>query len=446
MVDERRVRRLNEIDYFGGTVIYWMQRDQRVHDNWALLYAKNLAESRRASLCVVFCLTDEPKAASGKYFRFMLEGLCEVDSELYELGIPFFLLSGDPAESIPKFVSNTNGKAVVADFSPLKYHQKWCDKLASKLRVSLSQVDAHNVVPVWQTSHKEEYAARTIRPKINKQLDFFLTDFPELGRQKFQWGGAVASIDWERVLSKYPHINHDFYKPGYSAGMKVLDDFKLQRMGCYKDFRNKPDKECQSGLSPYMNFGQISPQRVAFDIDGADRDDDVIEEFLEEQIVRRELTDNYCFYNDNYDSIEGADEWALKTLDEHRDDERDYIYSYEEFEGAKTHDHLWNAAQRELLVSGGMHGYMRMYWAKKILEWSVSPEDAFDTAIGLNDKHAIDGCDPNGFVGVAWAVCGVHDRAWRERPVFGKIRYMNYNGCKSKFKIDEYIKRVEMMG
>ncbi|GIR29916.1 MAG: hypothetical protein CM15mP44_1990 [Candidatus Neomarinimicrobiota bacterium] len=132
-----------------------------------------------------------------------------------------------------------------------------------------------------------------------------------------------------------------------------------------------------------------------------------------------------------------------KTLDEHRNDERDYLYPKEQFEEAKTHDHLWNAAQIQMMTTGKMHGYMRMYWAKKIMEWSPSPEIAQQIAIDLNDKYQLDGRDPNGYTGIAWSIGGVHDRAWFERPVYGKIRYMNYNGCKSKFDVAKYVKMYE---
>ena len=156
-------------------------------------------------------------------------------------------------------------------------------------------------------------------------------------------------------------------------------------------------------------------------------------------IIRRELSDNFCEYEKNYDYFEGFHHWAQKSLNEHRNDEREYIYTDEQFEEADTHDPLWNAAQNQMKTTGKMHGYMRMYWAKKILEWSPSPEIALQVAINLNDKYELDGRDPNGYTGIAWSIGGIHDRAWFERPVYGKIRYMNYNGCKSKFNVFKYI-------
>ena len=205
--------------------------------------------------------------------------------------------------------------------------------------------------------------------------------------------------------------------------------------------RNDPNLNKLSNLSPHFHFGHISTQRVAYEIKKLDQFEVDKEAFLEEMIVRRELAENFCEYENNYDFFEGFHPWAQKTLNEHRSDEREYIYSSDEFEESKTHDPLWNAAQNQMKYHGKMHGFMRMYWAKKILEWSDSPEKALQIAINLNDKYELDGRDPNGYTGIAWSIGGIHDRAWFERPVFGKIRYMNYNGCKRKFNVDNYIKQ-----
>jgi len=167
-----------------------------------------------------------------------------------------------------------------------------------------------------------------------------------------------------------------------------------------------------------------------------------VDNYLEELVVRRELSDNFCYYNDLYDSVKGAASWAQETLQAHADDKREYVYTKTALEEGKTHDSLWNAAQKELTVLGKMHGFMRMYWAKKILEWTASPEEALEIAIYLNDKYSLDGRDPNGYVGCMWSICGIHDQGWKEREVFGKIRYMNYNGCKRKFDVDAYVQRI----
>jgi len=209
--------------------------------------------------------------------------------------------------------------------------------------------------------------------------------------------------------------------------------------------RNDPVADGQSNLSPYLHFGQISAQRVALEVENASVDKASRDTFLEELIVRRELADNFCFYTPQYDKFEGFPAWARKTLNAHRKDRRAYSYTLQQFEYAKTHDELWNAAQTEMVKRGKMHGYMRMYWAKKILEWTGSPEKAMETAIYLNDLYGLDGRDPNGYTGIAWSIGGVHDRAWNERPIFGKIRYMSYNGCKSKFDVKRYIQHIHSL-
>lgn len=445
MLDIRREHQINEgVSYFGGPVLYWMSRDQRVRDNWALIKAVQLAESRQSPAAVVFCLMPDYPNARSEHFRFMLEGLCDVDHELEDLRIPFFMLSGDPVEEMTEFIRQTGAGAVVTDFSPLKFSRKMKNDLAEQIDIPLIEVDAHNIVPCRMASHKQEFAARTIRPKINGLLDQFLVEFPDVKRQKFDWKGPIAHIRWDGIIGSYSSGGYPF-EPGIKAADASLREFIVKRLDGYSVNRNDPTLDGQSGLSPYLHFGSLSAQRAALDVREAFRADEDINSFLEELIVRRELSENYCFYNPGYDSIEGAHDWAKKTIAEHADDSREYIYGTDEFETAKTHDPLWNAAQKEMVKTGKMHGYMRMYWAKKILEWTPDAQTAFDTALYLNDRYSLDGRDPNGYTGVAWSVCGVHDRAWQKRPVFGKIRYMNYNGCKSKFKVDKYIEKIERL-
>jgi len=443
MTDIRREHQLNQgVTYFGGPVIYWMSRDMRVRDNWALIKALHLAESRQCAVCIVFCLIPDYPSASHEHFRFMTEGLCDVDHELEDLKIPFFMLQGDPVSELNKFIKQIGAGAVVTDFSPLKHSRKMKSELALSINIPVIEVDAHNIVPCRMASHKEEFAARTIRPKINGLLPQFLVEFPELRRQKFEWKGHVAHIDWDRIINSFGKPN-EFYPAGIKNADDQLRNFLTGGLNGYSAKRNDPNLDNQSNLSPYLHFGNISAQRVALNAKEAFWSPDDINAFLEELIVRRELAENYCFYNENYDSVAGAHDWAKKTIEEHRDDTREYIYGFDEFERARTHDELWNAAQKEMLITGKMHGYMRMYWAKKILEWTPDVETAFDTALALNDKYSLDGRDPNGYTGVAWSICGVHDRAWQNRPVFGKIRYMNYNGCRSKFSVDRYIQKIK---
>jgi len=231
----------------------------------------------------------------------------------------------------------------------------------------------------------------------------------------------------------------DWIKPGERAAKKMLDEFISNRLKDYDTYRNDPNKKGQSDLSSYLHFGQLSAQHVALEVRNAKIEEKEKNAFLEELIVRRELADNFCFYNQYYNDFEGFPDWARKTLNDHRKDKREYIYPADVFEQAGTHDELWNAAQIEMNRTGKMHGYMRMYWAKKILEWTKNPEEAIKTSIYLNDKYELDGRDPNGYTGIAWSIGGVHDRPWFERPVFGKIRYMSSRGPQKKFDVQKYI-------
>jgi deoxyribodipyrimidine photo-lyase len=256
---------------------------------------------------------------------------------------------------------------------------------------------------------------------------------------------SAEIIDWKDIKNSIKvnrDVNEiDWLKSGEQNAQIVLKDFLEKKLDRYAEERNDPNKNVLSNLSPYLHFGQISAQRIALTVNQFYGNHPSSDSFLEELIVRRELSDNFCYYNTKYDSFEGFPDWAKKTLNDHRKDKREFIYSLEEFEKAKTHEDLWNAAQIEMVKTGKMHGYMRMYWAKKILEWSKSPEEALKIAIYLNDKYELDGRDPNGYTGCAWSIGGVHDRAWTERQIFGKIRYMNFNGAKRKFDVASYIKK-----
>jgi len=444
MINEKRVRLLQQGNETNGPVIYWMSRDQRVHDNWALLFAQMKALEKKRSLAVVFNLVPKFLEATIRQYGFMLKGLQQVETELQKFNIPLFITKGNPEIEIPKLLDELKASILISDFDPLRIKRIWKRDVAKKISIPFYEVDAHNIVPCLFVSNKVEFGAYTIRPKIHKLLPEFMDDFPdlikmkssELTSEKINWAEASDSLEINRVVEEV-----DWLKPGEVNAQLALKDFLENRFDRYAEDRNDPNKNALSNLSPYLHFGQISAQRVALTVEQFYRKSPSASAFLEELIVRRELSDNYCYFNPKYDSFEGFPEWARKTLNEHRKDKREYIYSLEKFEQAKTHEELWNAAQMEMVTTGKMHGYMRMYWAKKILEWSKSPEEALSIAIYLNDKYELDGRDPNGYVGCAWSVGGVHDRAWTERPVFGKIRYMNFNGAKRKFDVHSYINK-----
>lgn len=440
---DHRSRQLRSSQFNGKYVLYWMIRDKRAHDNWALLEAQKIAIEQKVPLLVCFQFMGSYKKANIRQYQFLFEGLKETEKELHKYQIGFTLLKGAAEVQIPKIIDQYVVGHLVTDFSPLKVYRNRLKKVLSKVSIPVTQVDAHNIVPVWHASNKKEFAAYTIRPKIKKLLPTFLSEIPKIKKHPFYLKNMPTKTDWSFVNSleidfsvKMP----DWILPGEKNAIVQLKKLKKSLAG-YDDGRNDPTKNHLSNLSPFFHYGHIAPQRVALEITKSSlplKDKDA---FLEEMIVRRELADNFCHYESNYDYFGGFHPWAQKTLNEHRHDEREYLYPEEQFEESETHDPLWNAAQNEMKVKGKMHGFMRMYWAKKILEWSPSPEVAQQTAIELNDKYQLDGRDPNGYTGIAWSIGGIHDRAWFERPIYGKVRYMNYNGCKRKFDVKKYIER-----
>ena len=455
-----------------GPVLYWMCRDQRVHDNWALLYAQQLAQQKKLPFGLVFCLTGALPYATARHHHFMIKGLQDVVKHCIKLNVPLWLLppeQGCVSTALPKLTKELQSATVVTDIMPLRYRNQWIEKMKAPLEkdgVTLIEVDAHNVVPLWVTSQKQEWAARTIRPKITGCLPKYLTDIPAVGKQstsvwpatqlcgpkpitspdeleKYLPGSPQADAKSIGLLVKFPEVLPvQWIIPGEDAARKALAHFISTKLKTYSDDRNQPPLDGTSVLSPYFHFGHLSPQRAAYEVKCSKGPSAAVATFLEESVVRAELADNFTYYNPNYDTRKGMPDWAVKSLDRHDKDKREHLYTEQELEAGKTKDDLWNAAQHQLVHKGHMHGYVRMYWAKKILEWTPSSDFAFRHAMKLNDKYSLDGNDPKGFVGVSWSMYGVHDRAWAERSVFGKVRYMNYAGCQRKFDIPGYITRV----
>jgi deoxyribodipyrimidine photo-lyase len=331
-------------------------------DNWALLFAQKLALKNKLPLHVVFCLTDKFPGATLRTYKFMLDGLEEVAEDLKDLDINFHLLRGNHTTQIPKFVKDFGVGALVCDFSPLRIHREWVDGIKDKMpsNVSFVQVDAHNIVPIWIASDKQEYAARTIRNKINSKLGEFLSEFPPLIKHphKADKSGKSEKIDWNETLESVKPDKSvgevDWLDPGYQAGVAMISSFINSRLKNYDEARNDPNKNALSNLSPYFHYGQIAVQRAILEAKRhkTSSNSKSVEAFMEEAIVRRELSDNFCFYNKNYDNLNGATDWARKTLNDHRKDKREYLYSLKEFEDAKTHDDLWNAAQLQMKKEG----------------------------------------------------------------------------------------------
>lgn len=424
-----RARELNHHLYEQGIVVYWMNRDQRIDDNWALLEAQYWANEYHVPLVIVFTLMptlgESIDKAHHRIDDWMKQGLNLVQQHSERLNIPFVILQGSPEQILPKFLQEVKAGLLVTDFSPLRMMRKSRDTLAMQLRIPMIEVDAHNVCPAFFITDKLEWGAYTLRPKIHRALSTYLVPFPSLKKQTLAW--TYLGKPFNLTSSK----NNSFMPPN-----DALKEFIANRLVKYEK-RNDPNEQATSRLSAYLHFGQLSAQRIALEVRASGLPS---ESFLEELIVRKELADNFCLFQPHYDTFEGFPAWAQKTLNAHRNDQREFIYDYPTFAEGKTHDDAWNAAQLQMVKTGYMHGYMRMYWAKKILEWTASPEDALTIANRLNDTYELDGRDPNGYVGTAWAIGGVHDRPWANRPIFGMIRFMNAQGLKRKFDIGQYIR------
>ncbi len=431
-------------------VIYWMQSAVRAGSNHALEYAIHLANYRQVPLQVCFVLVSDFPAASSRHYRFLLEGVGAAAEKLRSRGIPFSLHQGDPRTVIRTLARHAS--TVVTDRGYTRILRDWRRSLAESINCPLVEVDTNAVIPVETASPREEYSAATFRRKIRESRDAFLTT---LSHQDYWMADRLAPGDStfpsEQELRDFTESDPDDSggQPpgGEDRAREALQDFLEERLLQYNELRNVPDRDWTSRLSPYLHFGQISPIEIALRAkEFAEHHQDPkitesTESFLEELIVRRELAINFVWYNRDYDRFSALPDWARRTLHEHSGDNRPALYTARQLENAETQDPYWNAAQRQMVESGRMHGYMRMYWGKKILEWTQDPEDAYSIALEMNDRWQLDGRDPNGYAGVAWCF-GKHDRPWAERPVFGMVRYMNDNGLKRKFKeIDRYVRR-----
>jgi len=444
------VRRGGPPDPEGRVVVYWMQRAQRALDNPALDVAIEAANALHKPLVVFLGLVPFYPSANLRHYTFLTQGLPDLEQRLARRRAGF-VLRRYPAHQLVRFCEEIRPSLVVGDENPLREPERWRMIASDRLRMPLWTVDADLIVPS-KLLEREQYAARTIRPRIRAFLDEFLVPLAN-PKAEVLWKlpkGLVALRSDSNLLEGLAVDRSvqpvSTFRGGTDEALRVLSGFIQQRLKGYAVGRNRPELEGTSQLSPYLHFGQIGPHTVALAVKNADAPRPDREAFLEELIVRRELATNFVRFNPGYDRLGSCEPWALRTLKNHRRDEREYVYSEPQLEGAETHDPLWNSAQKHMVLSGWMHGYLRMYWAKKILEWTRSPEEAYDVAVRLNDRYELDGRDPNGYAGVAWAIGGKHDRAWGpERPVYGKIRYMSYQNTSRKFDSTLYIQRVETL-
>jgi deoxyribodipyrimidine photo-lyase len=445
------VRRDGPVTTEGRCVVYWMQRAQRGFDNPALEIAINAANELRKPIVVFFGLHPGYHNANLRHYTFLVEGIAEIARRVEARGAAF-VFRPYPDHGLPRFCDEVRPCLVIGDENPLRQPEAWRQSAARILRMPFWTVDADVIVPT-KFFPKEEFAARTLRPKIQKLLPSFLEPLKNT-KAHVKWAAddlpLSAAIEPAQALASLPLDRStgpvSAFKGGAIAGQKMLQQFVREKLSAYDTARNLPDRPGTSSMSAYLHFGHLGPHTIALAVQEADSPQQAREAYLEEMIVRRELAINFAARNPLYDRLEGCPEWARKTLRERMGDIRDHLYSEEQFESAETHDPLWNAAQLEMIATGRMHGYLRMYWAKKILEWTKTPEEAFEIAVRLNDRYELDGRDPNGYTGIAWAIGGKHDRPWAPaRPVFGMVRYMNFNGCARKFDVKAYIRQVESL-
>jgi deoxyribodipyrimidine photo-lyase len=474
------VRRPGEPDARGKCVVHWMQRAQRSRDNHALDVAVEVGNALNLPVVTFFAPVPYYPNANLRHYRFLQQGIADIAAGCAERGVGF-VLRRYPEHSLLKFCDEVQAAIVIGDENPMREPESWRQKAAKKLKVSLWTVDADVIVPSVLLE-KAQYAARIIRPRLKAQLPEYLREYGNASAEvRWKKPHSVKSLDPEfDILEDWKELDRSVepvtsFTGGYEEGMRLVrgfvgeeelgerqsqkqkqvlrfaqddkhknkDDKPISsKLANYPEKHNIADEDGTSRLSPYLHFGHVSPLRVALMVKAAKAPEAAKEDYLDQLITWRELSINLVRYCETYDTIECADNWAHKTLAAHAKDKRPHIYTRAQLEKADTGDELWNAAQRQMLRCGWMHNYMRMYWAKKILEWTPSPAVAYQTAVYLNDKYFLDGRDPNGYAGIAWAIAGKFDRPWFDRPIFGQIRYMNDNGAKKKFDVEKYIAKT----
>ncbi len=433
----------------GGCVVYWMQRAQRALDNPALDIAVAAANALQQPVVIFFAPVPFYPHANLRHYTFLAQGIPDTAARARRRGIGF-VLRRYPEHSLGKFCEEVRASLVIGDENPLREPRHWRELAAKKLTAPLWTVDADVLVPS-KLLEKEQYAARIIRPRLQKRLEEFLAPLSN-AKARVEWqkprglqalpddGSFDITEDWKKLDRSVQPVTT--LRGGTSEALRLLRDFVSRRLAHYTERHGKPEVDGTSRLSPYLHFGQIGPHTVAQAVEDAKASRAAKDDFLDQLITWRELAINFVHFNPLYDAIESAPDWAHRTLAKHAADKRAVFYSRQQLERAETYDDLWNAAQQQMLHAGWMHNYMRMYWAKKILEWSPSPAVAYQTAVYLNDKYFLDGRDPNGYAGIAWSIAGKFDRPWFDRPIFGSIRYMSGDAARKKFDADQYIQQM----
>ena len=438
-------------------VLYWMQMYKRVEYNHALVWAIRKANVLKLPIVVYEGLKYYYPWANDRLHTFILEGVEEKLIEFEKLGIRYLFYLQKDKDSPKQIVARLAGDAalVVTDDYPCFIIPEHNRRIAKKAAIAIHAVDSNGMIPMSKFD-KEEYAAYTIRPKINKLLDRYLVPFPSETVEVSSVGLEIdcpetsVTVAAIRNLVAECDIDHTVapsavYRGGTANGRKRLSRFVSDILCNYDTARSKPERDGSSRLSSYLHFGFLSTLEIAFAVRDADAPQESIDAYLEELIVRRELSFNMTRHNAHYDSLRALPAWVQKTMREHADDKRQFTYSLDQLEAGETHDELWNAAQREMAATGEMHNYVRMLWGKNVIAWSPTYEIAFESLVHLNNKYCLDGRDPNSYAGILWCF-GKHDRPWMEREVFGQIRYMTSGSTGKKFDSKKYIEWTKELG
>ncbi len=447
------VRRAGVPDSKGKCVVYWMQRGQRGIDNHAIDLGVKIANLLGLPLVVYFAGISNFPQANLRHYVFLNQGLPDIEADLAERDISFVMRVA-PRESHERFLADVDAGFLIGDENPMREPERWRKHLASRIRIPFWTVDTDVVVPS-RLMETAQYGAYTIRPRLYRLLPEYLRPYENL-HARYAWKrprGFHADSVREDMTRGWKDFDRsvgpvDAWKGGTHAGLKRLKIFAARLLD-YDEKRNHPEVDGTSCMSPYLHFGHVGPITIALAIEAAVRGNPKLraarDSYFNELIVWRELAVNFVRYTPKYDSAECAESWAKTTIAEHARDEREHLYTLGQLETAETHDDLWNAGQTQMVRHGWMHNYVRMYWAKKILEWTPDVATAMKYAIYLNDRYFLDGRDPNGYAGIAWAILGKFDRAWGQRPVFGKIRYMSGASTGKKFDSKRYVQQMELL-
>ena len=448
------MRRGGVPDPDGRCVVYWMQRAQRGVDNHAVNLAVEIANLLGLPLVVYFAGISNFPHANLRHYVFLNQGLRDVEEDLARRNIAF-VMRRSPHESHEKLLVDVRAAFLIGDENPMREPERWRKELASRVRIPFWTVDADVIVPS-KLIEKAQYGAYTIRPRLHRLLPEFLYPYRNLCAE-YEWkrpAGFHADSVHEDMTRGWKELDRSVgpvgaWQGGTYAALRRLKHFTGTLLESYEANRNRPEMDGTSCMSPYLHFGHIGPITIALAVEAAVKANPKLKSardgYFNELIVWRELAVNFVRYTTNYDSPECAENWAKQTIAEHARDERDHLYTLEQLENAETHDDLWNAGQMQMVRHGWMHNYVRMYWAKKILEWTPDIPTAMKYCIHLNDKYFLDGRDPNGYAGIAWALLGKFDRAWGERAIFGKIRYMSGTSTGKKFDSKRYMEQMGLL-